>query len=605
MRLSDERRCLIITKLLVDAGCSPCEHDADNKQPIHGAILRGFVSVVEYLLSQDVPLPSRILFTALQSTVVKRVDMIRFLISKGANVHVLNPDGDTLLHTHMRSLNRSVCLEIVQMLIDIGCDPLVSNLRGEIPLHIAAKQGHDEVVNYLLLFSSSLDVSSLLKTDPAAQVPILCSLLGYTSSLRSQLKEGDRVFRGDRPFMDDEDQCLELAKIFIGVADDSFARISGSAMFFDIATRQGFGKVVEYLTSKGVPAPPAILFAALRHHVWMIPSLIQRHRANLHVRDDNGDTLLHVAMSILSETQCRATAELLVEAGCDPFMLNNTNKQPIHIAASRGFGFVVGDLLSHAFNAKVSIPLDLSDRDCLRLPYAVLKSTNADEAGCLRTMQLLFKAGYIPFALDADRETLLHLAISRGFSCMVDYLLSQGVPLPSDMLFFALQSCYPYNEATPNKLLSIISSLIRKGADVHARDPDQNTLIQVAVTRKRFSVVEYLLSNNAPFPPDILLTVLRHTWSPRMVSLFVEHGADVSAISANGDTLLHVAMAGGAFWLSDYFPLLDVLDVLVRAGCNTHARDAQGHTPLELAEARRYNIGVVEYLRRVSSVPRS
>ncbi|KAG8219058.1 hypothetical protein J3R82DRAFT_4814 [Butyriboletus roseoflavus] len=141
-----------------EADCSPRERDADNKPPIHTAVARGFVSVVEYPLSLDVPLPSRILFSALLSTLVKRVEMIRFLVSKGANVIVLNPDGDNLLHTNIRSLDRSVssCLEIAtEMLIDIGCDPLVRNLRGEFPLQIAAKQRH------LLSFSSPMCMSPL------------------------------------------------------------------------------------------------------------------------------------------------------------------------------------------------------------------------------------------------------------------------------------------------------------------------------------------------------------------------------------------------------------------------------------------------------------
>ena len=640
MRLSDENRCLIITKLLVEAGCSPHECDADNRPPIYAAVARGFVSVVEYLLSQDVPLPSRILFTALQSTVVKRVEMIRLLVSKGANVHVLNPDGDTLLHANMRSLNRSVCLEIAEMLIDIGCDPLVRNLHGQIPLQIAAKQGHHEAVNYLLSFSSSLGISSLLKGDPAAQVPILRSLLGHADGLRFQLKEEDRVFQGVRPFIDNKDQCLELAKIFIGVADDRFARIPGGECFFDIATRRGFNKVVEYLTSKTVPLPPAILFTALRHQVWMIPSLI-RNGANLHVCDDNGDTLVHVSVSILTEYQCRRTTELLVKAGCDPFTLNSANQQPIQIAASRGFVSVVLYLLSRAFDIKVSLPLDLSKRDCLPLVYAVLKSTIGDDGECLRTMQLFSTAGCIPFALDADRETPLHIVISRGFTSIIDCLLSQDPPLPSGILFFAfaLQS-QPLNilyHGDPDKWIPIISSLVRKGANLGAQDPHQNTAlhcamrmtleghcleatrifieagcstsvrntggelpIQVAVARRRSSVVEYLLSHNAPFPSDILFTVLRRKYDPVMVSLFVEHGADVSAISADGDTVLHVALAEPKPLFSDRRHALDAVNVLVRAGCNMHVCDALGRTPLKLARDRGY-YEVGEYLQRASS----
>ena len=79
MKLSDESRCLILTKLLVEAGCSPCALNADDKPPIQVAVARGFVSVAEYLVSQGVRIPSRILFAALQAPAMKRIGMIRLL----------------------------------------------------------------------------------------------------------------------------------------------------------------------------------------------------------------------------------------------------------------------------------------------------------------------------------------------------------------------------------------------------------------------------------------------------------------------------------------------------------------------------------------------
>ena len=341
MRLSDEKQCLIITKLLVEAGCSPCELDADDKPPIHAAVARGFVSVVEYLLSRDVPLPTRILFVALQATVMKRVEIIRLLVSKGANVHVLNTNGDALLHITMRSLDRSVCLEIAGILIDAGCNPSLPNLRGETPLHIAAKQGSYEIVNYLMLFSSSSDISSLLQDDPAVQVPTFRPLIGNTPQL----------------FTDGKGKCLGWEELFADAAGD-LVRNSGGGTLYDIAMRQGFEKALKHLDSQAVALPSGILFTALRHQLWMIPSLICR-AVDVDVQDEDGDTFLHVAISILEETQCRTTTQFLVDAGCNPFMLNNANKQPIHIAISRGFETVVEYLLSHALHADVSLPPDL------------------------------------------------------------------------------------------------------------------------------------------------------------------------------------------------------------------------------------------------------
>ena len=495
MRLSNENQCLIVAKLLVDAGLSPCALDADDKPPILTAVARGFVSVVEYLISQNAPLPSRVLFAASQATVVRRVEMIRLLTSKGANIHVLKPNGDSILHTTMRSPDRSVCLEIAAILIDVGCDPTARNLDGETPLHIVAKQGYHEIVNYLLLFSSPFDISSLLQGDPAVQVTALRSLIGTgaADTLPFSPEQEARVTQVVRQFLDVEDKCLEWAKLFVAVSSHVFARSSGSAMLFDVAVRRGFSEVVEYLNSQASSIPPAVLFTALRYQVSMIPSLISKG-ANVHVQEDNGDTLLHVAMSTLKEFRCWETTQILVEAGCNPVALNIAGVHPIHTA------------------------------------------------------------------------------VSRGLWSVVKYLLSQAtLPLPSDILFFALESRRFYH----GQLITIVSSLIRKGANVHARALDQSTLlhrvlqmesepeghcvelikllidagcnaslcnvhgklpIQLAVHRALPSVVDYLLSQNTRFPPGILLDVLNSPNASssevlRMTSSFITHGASAGVAS--------------------------------------------------------------------------
>ena len=411
MRLSDENQCLIITKLLVEAGCSPCELDADDKLPIHVAVARGFVSVVEYLLALDVPLPSRILFAALRAVVVKRVEMIRLLISQGANVHMLNPNGDALLHITMRSLDRFVCLEIAGILIDAGCNPSARNLRGETPLRIAAKQGYHEIVNYLILFSSPLDISSLLQGDPAVRVRTIRSLVGNTDGLRMSPEQEVGVLVVQQ-FLHSQDKCLAWAKVFVGAAGDLFVRSSGSATLVDIAMRRGFGEVEEYLNS---------LSHALNAEESLPPDLS------------------------LNGLQCREKRSMI------PF--------------SADYGADVSHLVP----------------DAGHLLHFVLKSVVAEDE-CLRITKSLCEAGCNFFAPDTDGHTPLHLAITRIFPSVVAYFLSREVPLPSDILFFTLDSHPSGVWGDFQGWTSIISSLVRKGANIHAQDRNQNTLLHRVVS---------------------------------------------------------------------------------------------------------------------------
>ena len=285
----------------------------------------------------------------------------------------------------------------------------------------------------------------------------------------------------------------------------------------------------------------------------MVPLLICKG-ADVHAREDSGDTLLHVAMSILEETQCFPTTQALVEAGCDPLAVNSANKQPIDIAVSQGFLSVAEYLLSHSSNTLVSIPPNLllialrcreaSSKVQLlmnhggTIPYedhlVHVLSGSIEEDECLQATQMLCQAGHSFVAPDA----VLHIAITRRFTSVVDYLLSRNVPLPSDILFFALRSRFSdvFNDRTTIKWIPLITLLVHKGADIHARDPDGNTILQRAI------------------------------------------------------------------WIARARECLELTKIFTEAGCDTRARDHMGRTPLELATARGYS-EVAEYLRRRTAVP--
>ena len=645
MKLSDENQCLVLTKLLVEAGCRPCELGGDDKPPIYGAVIRGFVSVVECLLSRGARLPPRILFEVLRAPVVKRVEMIQLLIDNKANVHALNHDGDGLLHVTMRSPDRDVLLEIAKRLIEVGCKPLARNIRGETPIHIAINQCHYEVINYLISFTSSSDVSFLLQ-DPATAASIFRFLHCNATSSSFHPEQEEKISRAIEKLTDHEGSCLELAKSFITYTSQVDASGSGGLKLMEIAARNGFSDVVNFLF-RVVPLPLTALSTAL----------LYRAKANIGIRH-NGDTLIHIALSKLQESECLPITRTLIEAGRDPFASNSANEQPIHIAASRGLLSVVKYLLAHATNTSVLLPIDLLstplqsrsrlvifrllvDHFISNSSYAftddrllhVLKST--DEGRYLQTMTTLW-AARDSVALNAA----FHIAITRGFTSVVDYL-SRHVPLPSRILFFALDSL---REEAIHKQISMINSLVRNGANVHVQDFDQDTVLnralrefpespcleltkifveagssvsardahgklptEAALTRKFPSVMEYLLLRNAPLHSAILLRALKNPDVSceqvlRMVSWLFQHRPDVLRATTSGETALHIVLGGsGRQWTREN--RLEIVDVLVRAGCNTNARDPTGRTPLELA-TRGGHFKVATYLEQHrSAVP--
>ena len=654
MKLSDENQCLVLTKLLLEAGCSPCERDADDKPPVHIAVLRGFVSVVEYLLSQDTPLPSRILFAALQTTLPKRVEMIRLLISQGANVHILNPDGNALLHVAMRSLDRSVCPEIAQILIDAGCNPLARNLNGETPLCIAAKQEYRGIGTYLLLFGTPSDIWSLLHPDPSSQATALRLLVGNMDGSRFLPQEEDRLLQAISQFLDDEDNHLAVAKwLVVTSGDDNW----DNSHMFDSVVGRGFSRIVEYLLSQRMSLPRGVLFTALRLQVSMLPFLI-RKGADVQAKEKGGDTLLHVTVKTFEEAQCLGTMQVLIAAGCQSSIPDDAGRLPIEVAIRRGFFSVVEyllsqytplprEILSTELQHQVSsqrLPLPgkflfaALQHQTSMVPFLIGKGVDLrargiygntllhgamsipEEAQCLETTRVLVSAGCEAFVYDKANRLPIDIAVSRGFVSVVEYLLSQSIPLPREILFTALR----HQE-------SMVPFLIRKGANVHAKEKDGNTLlhttiatfeetqcltimkdlvgagcrlsisnvagqlpIDVAVSRGFVSVVEYLLSKRIPLPRGILFTALRHKLS--MVPFFIRKGADLHAKDKDGDTLLHVAIG-----ILEETQCYITVQALVGAGCPTSTANDAGQLPIDVGVSRGF-VSVVEYLlsRRIA-----
>jgi ankyrin repeat protein len=83
-----------------------------------------------------------------------RSDVVTFLVKEGANLNVLDHIGrKTPLHDAAEIGNA----EMVHVLCHLGADPLIADLDGYTPLHIAAFHGHLKAINALV--QSGMDIN--------------------------------------------------------------------------------------------------------------------------------------------------------------------------------------------------------------------------------------------------------------------------------------------------------------------------------------------------------------------------------------------------------------------------------------------------------------
>jgi hypothetical protein len=64
--------------------------------------------------------------------------VVKLLLSKGASVDELNPDGDTALILAVRTGN----IEVIQALINAGSDPTSSNFKAQDAIETAREKGN-------------------------------------------------------------------------------------------------------------------------------------------------------------------------------------------------------------------------------------------------------------------------------------------------------------------------------------------------------------------------------------------------------------------------------------------------------------------------------
>ncbi|OXU16606.1 hypothetical protein TSAR_006033 [Trichomalopsis sarcophagae] len=171
---------LLLVKMLLDHGSDVNNKDINACTPLQCAIYTGDLELVKMIISAgaDINVQNRIGATPLHDAVLScNEEMVFLLLSKGANV-----DAKTLefrnspLHwaamlniddSHERCAIYTGDLELVKMIISAGADINVQNRIGATPLHDAVLSCNEEMVFLLLSKGANVDAKTLeFKNSP-------------------------------------------------------------------------------------------------------------------------------------------------------------------------------------------------------------------------------------------------------------------------------------------------------------------------------------------------------------------------------------------------------------------------------------------------------
>lgn len=408
-----------------------------------------------------------------------------------------------------------------------------------------------------------------------------------------------------------------LAALAVGLIVAWRARTHGTALHR--AVRAGDIERVERLIKGGTPLEAkdrdgrTPLALAVKEQETGIVKCLAAAGANIDIAVDKPGR----RESLLYEAIFRQDAEILetlIEAGIDVNARWDHDADPLHLAARLGFREGVYRLVCAGARIRGGSKLHVLAWTDLDVPVVDLlaEGTPVDARDSLgRTalhiaagrgrremIEALVHAGASVGATDEEGWSPLHLASVSGHTGIARLLLDAGAPIDA-ALSRGMMACYEFAEHDVGSLHKIGGS----------------TALHLAAMQGTGEVAALLLGAGASVAASTnagstaLHLASRHGHLG-VVARLLEVGADVHARDDRGRTPLHLvafchapsgdrmgwlralaeASLRGIPTLEDQSPPAAIVELLLRAGADPHAKDQDGRTPLDFARQQHQEI---------------
>ncbi|XP_065208838.1 uncharacterized protein LOC135837476 [Planococcus citri] len=531
--------------LLAEVHVPVDDRDKNNRTPLHMAAKNGHKDVVNVLLkfNADTNCKDRHSHSPLHyATQYNHIDVVQILLKKEPH-----PDykqilgGYTLLHIAARNGS----LEVVEYLLQKGANVNAKHDSNEIPLFEAARNGHLEVVKLLILKGSQVNTRVLNGSAPLH----MAAVNGHKEVVEVLLTNGADLNIACKTFLNTplhhatKEGHLEVIKVLMTYKANPNVSTSVGLTPLHLAAEHGYSEIVTYLI---------------------------KHGANVDAREKNMSTPMHYAIYAGHKN----IVEILIANKADVNAKSDDGLTFLHKAALRGHVDIVDVLIKN--NANVNSPA--ANGGTPLLPAA--------QNGNVEVIELLLRNKAKMNVKTTDGMTALHIAAACGNTDAVAVLLKHKV----DVNCKNNLRITPLHAAAQHGFKDIVDLLIKNNADIHATavQPDEGkpgcfitaSTLALAADAGHAEIVEMLLANGANINTKSIdgepLLIRAASYNQKdIVRVLVSHGADVNV--NRGRPLLYAVFYGHR----------EIVEILLQNGARVNIKvDDEGHSILHPAAKR-------------------
>uniref|UniRef100_A0A1I7RUI2 Ankyrin-2 n=1 Tax=Bursaphelenchus xylophilus TaxID=6326 RepID=A0A1I7RUI2_BURXY len=465
-------------------------------------------------------------------------------LHNGVNINTCNSNGLNALHLASKEGHN----EVVRELIRRGAEVDSSTRKGNTALHIASLAGQDIIVTILVENGANVNAQSLNGFTPL----YMAAQENHENVVRYLLAHG-------------ANQAL--------ATEDGFTPLA-------VALQQGHDRVVALLLENDNSSKvklPALHIAAKKDDTRAATLLLQSEQ-NPNVTSKSGFTPLHIAAHYGNEN----VASLLIEKGADVNHKARHDITPLHVAAKWGRVNLCKLLLDNGATK------DSRTRDLLTPLHCAARS------GHDLVVDLLLENDAPINAKTKNGLAPLHMAAQGDHVECARILLYHHAPVDDVTVDYLT----PLHVAAHCGHVQAAKLLLDRHADPNARALNGFTPLHIACKKNRIKVVELLLKYYASLEATTEsglapLHVASFMGCINIVMYLIQQGAKVDVETVRGETPLHLAARANQ---------TDIVRVLVRNGANVNAKARELQTPLHIA-CRLGNTDIVLILLNAKADP--